>query len=700
MTKTKSPNLVVQTPIQNQGNPKCIALIDDAFDIPEPSDDQISDFLATVNNRRNRESVNKRQEFENYCNTNFQKTLQSFDDLNDKDILNKIWEDRSVFVFLRDDIQQLFGLSVSKLAQIQRIKSKIEEVATSTNNTLEIKELGSDVASKIEELRNVDIILIDYRMGPEGTEREKKNSTAKAVEIVKLIDKELAPNLPLVILISSDPNVISNQDDFQKRSQWLKGLFYCIPKADLENDVKLKINYSSWHQRLKGGKAINDFAKTLENSLENSVNLIKEKLNQLSLEDYAFINHYSLQADGQALGEYILWLLGAYTKQEIFEENKEVTEKRDLLDKIKFDEIPLKKLMPTDALIDMYDSALFDKNSKLEKVSLIIDKPEYEQAVASTNKIKIRKPSNPQAKEVEFVNLKPGLVFVNDIKEPSALMVINADCDLVVTKNGKRTQNQPIVFIKGVLTKINQSKMSANEYDTEFFRYKDCAYHISWDVKSTIFCQPCKVLSYLKKHKYKLEGRLRIPFISKVQQAYSNQFSRIGLPVSPPINYNVKAEVYYVNSDSRVERLAESKTDVAFFSKVRREEDNKKVFQCHFTDEFYYFLHDSINLVKSKYETEISDLGSRLGEDSGNDGLVSKITEKISIINNKKTQIKNLSDNYFDWINKKKTHSFSENNKADNYNFLDENGLVKIFWEDHPLPKQGNENEIVFINFI
>lgn len=683
-----------------EDNIKFIALIDDAFDTPEITDDQISEFLTSLNNRRDKGSGAKKAEFDDYCNSTFNKILNDPMEF-DKDVLSAIWKNRHNFNVLKDDLRVLFSIGESKFAQVARITQKIEGITTSHGGIeLKVREFGSDISSNISELKDVEVVLIDFRMGPEETEEERKQSRRKAIDIVKKIDSELKPELPLVILMSSDPDVGKYANEFQKDSKWIKGLFYCIPKKDLDDEIRLKINFSSWSERLKGGTAINEFTQSIEQSLKKSLDTIKEKINQLSLEDYAFINHYSLQADGQALGEYIIWLLGAYTKREIFEANTDVEAKRKNVDEIKFEAIPLKKLMPTSALIEMYDSALFDRNTgKLETVTILAKKTIYSQGVASGNKIKKVSNASNQTTNIKFVKLKPGYIFIKDTENP-VLMVINADCDLVVTENGCRMPAPTIAFIKGQLSKINGSKIPSNDYDTDFFKYKKTAYHISWDVKSIVFCEASKVQNYLEKNGYKLEGRLRVPFISKVQQAYANQFSRIGLPVAPPLNFNVKAEVNYVDSAGKIIKIGETESEVAFFTKTRSEKDSQRVFQCHFTDEFYYFLWESLNSSKIKYEEEISTLGNRISENSSDASLTNRLNKKVALVNDKKGKLIQLIDNFFEWATKKKIQSFVENKGNSGYNFLDADGYIKLYWEDNAMPQQGYEGDIIFVNFV
>lgn len=630
-----------------------IVLIDDAHDLidsfsPESVDAQfVETFFETLNNKKAPGFELKSAEFELFRQNHLDKNIRSVDDIDD-DVLTKLWEHRENFNHLRTDLETLFGVDLGKLRQFTRIcdQLKLECTDAEGNELVSIKSFGTKVAENLDELKDSRVILLDYILGDENKPAAAKDAAAKVAE--KLYNSE-DEEAPLVILMSSQSSVLKIQDEFQEKTSLLKGLFYCVTKDDLIDLNKLRLNILAWIDRLDKGMVIHRFTLAADLALKKATTELSASIRNLSLEDYAYVSDSSLRTEGQPLGEYMLWLFNSHLGRIAFELDEGVAAQRAAMDKISFVNLPVKHLMPSHDLAEMYDSALFirGKNLSLTNRSGVKGKdfPDDISKIrgiafgANLEKVNLSKDDKGDGAEaseeagLDFPVLRLGLLFYKDNSSP-VMMVLNADCDLVFTDDGGRNPSSIITFIPGHLLESSSSEKLA-EHDTEFFTVGEKVFHIKWDLKNGSYIEYPSFGEYVKKSGYSPVAILKSPYVLKVQQEYAATIARIGLPVPPPIQHKVGVEFYCKDPITGVrKKLGGPFPDIAFLIKGRKD---KPFMQLRLTIHFLTQLLDQASSFKKILEESKADISKPDAEVPGDEkakevGQVAKTAKQIENI--------------------------------------------------------------------
>lgn len=505
-----------------------IAIVDDAFDdVFNGSEEDKRSFWNDINNDRLKNYDLIKSDFDDF-NSTLSQRIEDISQLTDEN-LAILWKQKKGYTNLHPLIIQLFNKKVDEILPLEQIFQAINECCEAKNTKCEINKFPSDLNIK-KDLEDVDLVFLDYFM-PDDTSASQYN-TQKSEEIASQIYEHFSTSkLPVLVLMSSSPKVLESQSKFRKNTGWLKGLFYCSPKKNLEGSDEINLYMILLDDIYKDRVKINEFVKAITLSLEKNRENFVDLIQDIGLEDYIYVSHFSLKQEGQPLGEYMLWLFKCQLEKIIFEDDKSLCDKRSEIDKIQFESLPLlPHYSPSMNLVAMYHGALFNNN--LENV-------ENHPLQVINNETKIKYPY-----------LKQGMVFANKNGEKKVWMIINAECDLIFnplpSKNSDSVQRPPIdivTLIEGNLYKILDT-IERESHDTEFFNFDGASYIIKWNWKNTRTFGYKDVLEDLKKEEFEPVAILRSPYVLKVQQHYSTQFSRIGLPVAPPLYKEIKVEVF------------------------------------------------------------------------------------------------------------------------------------------------------------
>ena len=554
-----------------------IAIIDDAFDntFDDVTETEIDSFWESISNERNSDYKEVKDEVESFTK-NIGKDIKEKSDI-DNEILKYLWEERDKLPALKSIIEKLFYLKIDKIQPLYKIIEAIDDCKLSLQNLDFIVDChGSDVNIE-ENLTGVDIILLDYRLGSGIDDSPIDNARKIAKEIYEVFDS--ASKLPLLILMSSDQNIFEHQETFRKSTKWLKGLFYCSPKNDLADKENIELNLLIWKEQAKEGLKIYEFVESVIESLEENKENFVEAIKDLSLEDYSYVNNFSLKTEGQPLGEYMLWLFSCYLGDIVFDKNLELWNKQLQINSItNFDSPPkVAQLSPSMHLVDMYESSLFK--------------------IFSDNNID--------------VDVRQGTTFINkDSKK--VLMVLNAECDLL------RQPIPNVTLIEGGLNEISKSDQ-LREQDIKLLRLDKKFYRVNWKWKSAKTIEYEKVTESLKNDGFIPYGILRTPFFYKVQQFYVNQFSRVGLPVTPPIYQQTKVEFF---SRLQSNPICISTENTIFLLSKKRQGSEKFERECHFTTEFIKELRQELHKI---IHNPVDESGKTIFKKGKVDTLVSRL---------------------------------------------------------------------------
>lgn len=321
-----------------------IAIIDDAFDEPLEEDfraGEIADFWAAIE-----ADDEARAELDALG-----LQVNSADDI-DTGVIQRLWHERDNLKLLKKPVTDILFPSVfAKHAELDpfigNLKNElaIDVITLGRNDDFE-KELADE---------SIRIVFIDYYMGPEND----PTSIINAVAIAKRIYGQHTEKMPLIILMSSRPEVRADKEDFRRESELLAGMFDFTSKDDLKDPNRVFMNLGNWASILPIGMDLRAFVETLQVSMRQAGDRFIEGIKTLSLADYRFIQKLSLQDDGQPLGDYLLELYSAYLGHLLFENHKALKRQKELVDALSHKYPPPGHALPSLQLVKIYQSALF-----------------------------------------------------------------------------------------------------------------------------------------------------------------------------------------------------------------------------------------------------------------------------------------------------------------------------------------------------
>lgn len=438
---------------------------------------------------------------------------------------------------LKVPCEALFEDTLSKRREIERFAKPLREVLQQTIITLG-KADSFDHAT-------VKLIFLDYYLGTTDTEEAVSAAVSRAKQIYQKYPA--GGQKPIIVLMSSKPEVDTEKATFRTRSGLLGGMFDFVPKQDLANPEKLYLLLGAWATGLPQAYKIQHFVDALEESVKAASVQFLEGVKSLTIEDYGYIQRLSLQEDGHPLGDYMLWIFGAYFGDLLFHKQPATKAHQKELDSLWIESCPPCQHPPSVMLAEMHKSALFDSsvdNLGPHPLNIGIDPDKQYEA--------------PPA-------LRLGDLFIRDASN-QVLLVISPECDLMFSPRGKRSFDpaQSVLLLPGRLQLLTESIPPNENLRTELFEFEGKAYRILWNkkqVRSEKFGRIARCLSIFK---YERRARLRLPYALQIQQAFASDLTRVGVPVAPPIFRPVRMRAYYEGEDGKYALLHEPREDAAF----------------------------------------------------------------------------------------------------------------------------------------
>lgn len=417
---------------------------------------------------------------------------------------------------LKEHARTLLADIKAKRADLAEIKANLTELQVGVTEA-GIATAVSDVTCKV--------YLLDYYLGPVN-----EGSVQAAVDCARRIYDGHPESKPIIVLMSSGKLTQEAVRDFRKRSRLLGGMFQFISKEKLKDKDSFRRKMVAVAKSLPVAHLIEALIQSVEDSLDSVKNEFAERIRDLSLEDYIYVQEVA-GVDGHPFGDYLLWLFNADLRRRVFE-NEDVESKQRAVDALPMLNVPPRQLMPSPSLAEMYKTALFR------------DMPPSVQP-------------HPQSPERDPL-LALGDIFVNSQRE--LYMVLNPECDLAFSpSSGDRPfpRNKSITLIPGDLQPLHKTLAKENEGKprTDFFVQGHEVYRIVWDTKRVITKQYGSMNEWLRENQLIRACRLRLMYSLQVQNAYAADFSRIGPPIAPPIFDPVRIELFIPNAAGRAERI-------------------------------------------------------------------------------------------------------------------------------------------------
>lgn len=381
------------------------------------------------------------------------------------------------------------------------------------------------------DVSDCELVFIDYYLDPsveDGT---------RAVQIVKKIEEERNLNLQQqVVLMSSKEKVRT----FRKRFRYETGIhganFLFVAKKDMDVEWKVRAHLEMLSKALPHSRVIGEYIEAAKQGMKWAKDELDNKLDDLDLGDYAYIQKVALESNGQPLGEYLSWLFSSHMAALAFE--CEVRKKQAEVDRIEFEGEVVSPSEPSTVVATLYHDALFTRRVG----------PLGRHPWASAEDVD---------GDVPMVRL--GDVFIDEDRS-KAVVVLSADCDLAFSPGGKRApvHDRPVLVIMGVPRTIWKEGEQSTDHSTEGMERAGEVYRVDWQFSKYRMIPLGQIKRELEEGGFDLtdRDRLRPLYALQLQHEFSAHMFRVGHPIMPPLHRKVAAKVFRMVED-RLEQLHE-----------------------------------------------------------------------------------------------------------------------------------------------
>ena len=395
-------------------------------------------------------------------------------------------------------------------------KTKQLHFAIGYLESLGVKVLTSGREGWSDQLEGVSIVFLDWRLGPETNRAEAMEEASK---VARQISKGSQPNRPMIVLISSDPAVKEEARSFSRHSGLLPGLFDTMPKEWLQDRSGVDLQLTVLGEHLQKGHVVQAFVDAVNSRATEAIRSFVDKIHDLTLSDYANLQHFALKHDGHPLGDYLAELLAGVWVDALFQ--GPLRDQLRALDKENFESLPA-LTSPSEALSDLHMAAVFDTH--------VGDFEPHPQA----------QPLPQGEAETERLSISLGdVIMEGEGAAAKAYVIINPQCDLAESpRHNRRIDNDlSVLLVPGVLRPVGALDRAKRKEtaDTPFFAVDGARGRIQWEGKKQIAVSYADFPGWLADKPRRRRVRMRPRFALALQNAIRSDLSRVGLPAPPPM---------------------------------------------------------------------------------------------------------------------------------------------------------------------
>ena len=513
-------------------------VIDDAFDPPTLSglEDGVFDFWNLIER-----DDDLRQQLES-----FGISAESEDDITEEAIA-ALWSRRRESAPLVEHANRtLFAVAIPGLEVVERIADSLQELG------LEVDRVGTDYSDPPPV---ASLVFLDYYLGDPSDPTSSELSALRAREIYNAPGED--EDKPFIILMSSLPEVSSQAERFREDSDLLGGLFDFVSKGDLYDPTRFALRVASWTSNMPLRHKIQEFIEILDSTLCDRVREFMKEAKSLTIEDYAFVQALSLQDDGHPLGDYMQWLFSSLLVNKVLEKNGRFTDSKEEINRISADSQPPSQLFPSTQLAEIYSIAIAEQDlGEIERhprvSSEVTEKTSDAEPDSSGEDTSPRETSTSQER---LPMLRLGDLLVHDDGR-RVYMVATPDCDLQYAPDTGRVpeEGEAVMLVPGELRPLREP-IGRSRIQTELYFHDGEQCRIAWERKKIITIPVAEFLDWCSDNGCSRPSRIRLPYAVKIQQEVIAGFSRVGMPVAPPLQDFVPCEVYCEGADGTWEPL-------------------------------------------------------------------------------------------------------------------------------------------------
>lgn len=366
----------------------------------------------------------------------------------------------------------------------------------------------------------VGLVFLDFSL--ETTTPPPKIARRRSVAIAAKL-AGVGDNAPFLVLFSSQKPLAGIAKKFREAADYLGGTFAFLTKDDARERAQFYLHLTSFGVGHPALRQTQQFFRALRKQLKTVSRGVLKEVMRLDVQDYAFIQRLALQDDGAPLGEYLLEIFGAVLSHE-FRSGDEVQTARRALDRLHFSRHLPFSAQPSTPVQRIYRAVLTDPGVG----------PAKPHPMALTRRWK-----DEHGKGHAYPPLLTlGDVFVTE-NGHRVYVVLTPACDLQyspMNEDRKPKLQMPVYLLPGRLESLKLPISAKNEKRTELLEIKGQPWRVVWLFKEVMTVPLGKLTVWQKREKCEIEARLSLPFALSLQQHWTTQLGRVGLPVNLPFS--------------------------------------------------------------------------------------------------------------------------------------------------------------------
>lgn len=395
-------------------------------------------------------------------------------------------------------------VQAGKLAPLEALKKVLSEVG------IEPSEIGSEGKPD----QKYPLIFLDYYLGDDD-----QPSVERSIERIRALLTDYGHDeMPIVVLMSSLEKNPDRAEDFRKRAELLGCQFKFVPKNQFATAAfEVISSLADRAEHLSQARDLSHFVKVWRDSLNNAIDTFTADIRSLDLQDFYFIWKKAGEGKNQRFGEHVSGMFDNYLRK-LLEEQTALIKVQEKVSSIKFPKMPPSPSIPSATV------------ARFAHASAFMDLEPFPQD------------------HVQPLGVALGDVFISESISGtgrrrqtvlSAMIVISQSCDLEHGKVGT------ILMVEGTVQKRSAAKSTTTAgrertLRLDIFHYRNSLdevedFIIEWDAQKL---KAYSVLTFhddMRRGHFQRVARMRSVQALAMQQKFSAQLTRVGMPDAMPV---------------------------------------------------------------------------------------------------------------------------------------------------------------------
>lgn len=410
-----------------------------------------------------------------------------------------------------------------KLDALQQVDWLRSFLATSLELTVEV---FGRVEAQTDLLRyQADIWFFDLYWDVGSVELDPDDVAERAAKLARQLLEQYgdgSEDLPIIVLMSSRASVLTEiSGSFARKAEIPVGCFEVLPKPKVPNDDEEEREVVSeilqkmyeWLGNPELRRRCFFFTKAVRKAADHAKDELLLVLQEMAVNDYAYILKEGISDDGHPLGDYLLWLMEPLFVHHLHD-NEMVKRARMALDEV--------------SDVDGYLPLNFSRHyEKIHQCRIWKRTPEL-----TTGDF-----TRKNGEVIEMTRLHQGDLLQLRDQPNTAWLVISPSCDLSF-RQGKRDPDPyvTVYLMKGTVAPLETAGRGDRNEGTSTYFFPDGgrAELITWEPKRVTAIAYADIPKFVRGNGVRRLWCLRRKYVLELVHAWGSHVTRVGLPVTPP----------------------------------------------------------------------------------------------------------------------------------------------------------------------